>query len=112
VRTYTFAYDASPTPGVLGYRFYIGTVPGGPYNAPGSPKDFGNNLEGTYDVLFEATYYYVVRPYDSNGEGLSSPEASSFLLSNTPSPTATISLGGFTSPRMNLGITTRSAVKI
>jgi hypothetical protein len=62
----TLAWDASPSPSVIGYRVYFGTVQGGPYSqAPGQGVDVGFVTSYTVNGLTSGTtYYFVATAYD------------------------------------------------
>jgi len=60
----TFAWDASPSPEVAGYRLYSGPTSGTYTNS----VDVGTPLEYTAtNVVREITMYYAVTAYSTNG---------------------------------------------
>lgn len=76
-------WDPSPSPGVIGYNVYRGTISGGPYTKLNS--SFITELTYTdEDVQAGQTYYYVATAIASDGvtESPYSNEASAFV----PSP--------------------------
>lgn len=74
-----------PSAGATGYRIWAGRSPGagvvpGPYTAPGSPKDVGNVLAGTFDTLgANGAWYFVITAYNVDGESGPGPELTAVI---------------------------------
>ncbi|HEY0369882.1 MAG TPA: fibronectin type III domain-containing protein [Chthoniobacterales bacterium] len=64
-RTVTFAWNASSSAGVVGYRIYFGTH-SGEYT---TSMDVGSSLEADIPNLIDGTtYYFAVAAYDASGQ--------------------------------------------
>ncbi len=60
------SWNASPSPGVVGYNIYRGTVSGGPYSKVNSTLD-ANTTYTDNNVTAGQTYFYVAKAVDGNG---------------------------------------------